>query len=406
MGIQGLLAFAKKEFAGYQVDKYSRILKQLGSGTKVLAVDAGTIMHADVCTSMSNGLTQVQQLETVTGEAVEKKLASGMISSMFYRILKLSKHGVIPLMVFDGKASSLKGKTCGARNDKAKQANQALSNLTPDDPRYLSELQKSVRVTMEDVFEVKLLLRMMGLSWIDAPGEADTVCAWLCDQRDEAGNPYVHGVYANDGDILALGASRMVRTAKGKVDMLEMFTLEEMLETWELSFSQFQDFCVLIGNDYSERVKGYGPVKALRAIQNYGDLRTTLDNIPVTEEQKQSILIARKYFKIAKSRLDNCPYFRVKGSDMKMISMQREELMDYLVVKHGMNAERIGKKLMDYQAIQEKMGVTDPNTHRIHRIIRKDMKDAIIQNAIDAEKDQVETEEAYRNCVDSFLARA
>ena len=40
---------------------------------------------------------------------------------------------------------------------------------------------------------------------------------------------------------------------------------------------QFQDFCVLLGNDFNERVRGLGPVKAHDLLKRFGTLEAVLD---------------------------------------------------------------------------------------------------------------------------------
>ena len=43
--------------------------------------------------------------------------------------------------------------------------------------------------------------------------------------------------------------------------------LEEMLKSLELSYEQFIDFCILCGCDYTAKIGGIGPVKALKMIK-------------------------------------------------------------------------------------------------------------------------------------------
>jgi len=43
--------------------------------------------------------------------------------------------------------------------------------------------------------------------------------------------------------------------------------LHEVLNALSLTYEQFIDFCILCGCDYTSKIAGIGPVKALKLIQ-------------------------------------------------------------------------------------------------------------------------------------------
>ena len=45
-------------------------------------------------------------------------------------------------------------------------------------------------------------------------------------------------------------------------------TLSSILEELDLTYEQYIDFCILCGCDYTSKVPGIGPVKALKMIKS------------------------------------------------------------------------------------------------------------------------------------------
>ena len=52
----------------------------------------------------------------------------------------------------------------------------------------------------------------------------------------------------------------------------ELIELDRLLEQWRISREQLVDLAILVGTDFNDGVKGIGPKKALKLVQQYGRL--------------------------------------------------------------------------------------------------------------------------------------
>ena len=61
--------------------------------------------------------------------------------------------------------------------------------------------------------------------------------------------------------------------------MPELLDLATLLEGWRISRDQLVDLALLVGTDFNEGVKGIGPKKALKLVQEYGRIEAMPDSI-------------------------------------------------------------------------------------------------------------------------------
>src|SRR5699024_5812268 len=105
-----------------------------------------------------------------------------------------------------------------------------LKNLSDSDgEEYIKQFKKTFKPSKEDIKEVKILLDLMGVPYIDSPGEADVVCAWLCARRNNKGKYYADGVASDDSDMLALGAPYLFK------DMLKFMNKKKCITAISLN---------------------------------------------------------------------------------------------------------------------------------------------------------------------------
>ncbi len=102
---------------------------------------------------------------------------------------------------------------------------------------------------------VVFLCEMSGLHAIQAPGEAETLFAYLAIKGK------VDAVLTEDTDVLAYGTPLMLafKGFKLREEKLVGIHLPSLLEEMELNMEEFRDLCILLSCDYNSRVKGYPP---------------------------------------------------------------------------------------------------------------------------------------------------
>lgn len=107
---------------------------------------------------------------------------------------------------------------------------------------------------------------------IQAKSEAEAQCAWMTK------NKLVEGVIGEDIDTLVFGAEILVKNFN-RSDLATEMRLSSLLSSLELTYDQFVDFCILCGCDYSPKIAGIGPVKALAMIKKQGCIEGVIEYI-------------------------------------------------------------------------------------------------------------------------------
>lgn len=117
--------------------------------------------------------TEGAQLTSVDGETTSHLLGA------FYRTIRLIENGIKPVYVFDGKPPDLKSGELSKRQEKRAEAQKALEKATEaGDATEIDKFNRRlVKVTKQHAEEVKQLLSLMGVPYIDAPCEAEAQCA-------------------------------------------------------------------------------------------------------------------------------------------------------------------------------------------------------------------------------------
>jgi flap endonuclease-1 len=136
----------------------------------------------------------------------------------------------------------------------------------------------------------KKLLDLMGVPWIQAPGEGEAQAAHL---TKKGAADYCA---SQDYDSLLFGAPRFVRnvTISGRrklpskniyVEVVpEVVELEQVLKECEITYEQLVDIGILIGTDFNpDGIKGLGPKTALKLIKEHGTLENAVPHIKNAE---------------------------------------------------------------------------------------------------------------------------
>lgn len=125
---------------------------------------------------------------------------------------------------------------------------------------------QSIKPVAEDTERIKDLLSALGLPWIQAPGEAEKTCSWLCY------NGYVKAVLTTDSDVLVYGAPIFMKDVRDGQEECIIVYHDEVLKRLGLSNKEFIDFCILCGTDYNNNIEGIGIVTAFEKILEHKNL--------------------------------------------------------------------------------------------------------------------------------------
>ena len=202
------------------------------------------------------------------------------LSGLFYRTTRLiADIDVEMVFVFDGRPPAEKMPEIARRRAvRARYEEEAAAARQAGDlARAYSKSTMTSRLTREMVDEARELLRLMGVPVVQAPSEGEAQAAHMA-----AASRDVWAAASKDYDSLLFGAPRLVRflTISGKEFLPsqgtfrpivpETIELDRLLDAWGIDREGLIDLALLVGTDFNDGVKGIGPKKALKLVQQYG----------------------------------------------------------------------------------------------------------------------------------------
>ena len=214
------------------------------------------------------------------------------LSGLMYRNSNLMEAGIKIVYVFDGRPHRFKSTVLERRRNTRQKAKKAYEKAVEEgDPQKARRYgQQAVVATTDIIGDAKNLLTLMGLPWVQAPGEGEAQTAYMASKGD------VYAAASQDFDSLLYGAPRHVRnlsiTGRRKLPRKnvyikiepEMLELEKIKRNLGLSQSQLIDLGILVGTDYNpDGIKGIGPKTALKLINKHGSLEEALPHIKNAE---------------------------------------------------------------------------------------------------------------------------
>jgi 5'-3' exonuclease len=128
------------------------------------------------------------------------------------------------------------------------------------------KLKQIVELSPDDFIKSKQMLDLIGVPWVQAPMEAETTCSDLCKQSK------VDVVFSEDTDVLCYGAPIFITKVNTTDDTATLIYYDEILQSLDLTSTQFTDFCIMCGTDYNKNIFQIGPEKAFKLIKTYGSI--------------------------------------------------------------------------------------------------------------------------------------
>ncbi|DAC72257.1 MAG TPA: flap endonuclease-1 [Thermoplasmata archaeon] len=258
---------------------------------RVVVLDGYNILH--------QFLSSIRQRDGTPLKDSQGRITSHL-SGLLYRTANMVAAKIRPVYVFDGVPHLLKARTIQQRRERKEQAERDWKEALEkgDLVKAKSKAQQTSRVTSEIVEQSKQLLEALGIPYIQAPSEGEAQASYMVRKGD------AYAVGSQDFDCLLFGAPILVRnltsSEKRKLPNKQAYTtvhperiaLEPGLQKLGISREQLVDIALLIGTDFNEGIKGYGPKKSLKLLQEKGNLEDALDSIPDSEQKPSAEEIA------------------------------------------------------------------------------------------------------------------
>ena len=254
-------------------------LKELVSPKPVsLESLSGKLLIVDAFNVLYQFLTTIRQPD---GNPL--KTSSGLITShllgLFNRTTKLTLAGIKLAFVFDGKPPELKQREREKRQHikELAQEKYEIAKQAEDIDEMRKFAARTSRLDRQMIEDAKLMLRLLGIPIVQAPGEGEAQAAYM------VANGQGYAVVSEDYDSLLFGVPRLIkglsisRRRKQKDALaytkteIYMIELETFLNSLKLNQNQLIAMGMLIGTDFNRGgIKGIGPKKALKLVKTFG----------------------------------------------------------------------------------------------------------------------------------------
>ena len=264
---------------------------------RIIVIDAYNVLH--------QFLSSIRQRDGTPLKDAQGKITSHL-SGLLYGTANLVAAKILPVYVFDGMPHPLKARTIQQRRERKEKAEREWKEALEkgDLKKAKSKAQQTSRVTSEIIEQSKQLLEALGIPHIQAPSEGEAQASYMVKKGD------AYAVGSQDFDCLLFGAPILVRnltsSEKRKLPNKQVYTiihpdcihLEPGLQKLGITREQLVDIAILLGTDFNEGVRGYGPKKSLQLLRKRGSLENILDTISDSELKLSSdeIMVLRKIF--------------------------------------------------------------------------------------------------------------
>lgn len=230
---------------------------------------AGRSLAVDAYNAIYQFLAQIRQADGQPFSDPKGRPTSHLMG-LFYRTTSILAQGVRPVWVFDGKPPELKAGTLRSRFLAKERAESEWKEALAagDLERARRKAAGTSRLTRPMAEEAKELLRALGVPTVQAPSEGEAEAALL------ARRGVVWAAASEDYDSLLFGAPRLVRglaarSRGGVAPAAQIIDRELLLSTLGVSAEELLLVGVLVGTDFNDGAKGFGPKRALKLAQQH-----------------------------------------------------------------------------------------------------------------------------------------
>lgn len=147
--------------------------------------------------------------------------------------------------------------------------NKIIDNAFLEDDLYeqqTKDKRDSDEVTPEMIQDVQDLLSRFGIPYIIAPMEAEAQCATLMRDR------LVDGVITDDSDVFLFGGLKVYKNMFSERNYVEYYDYESIYKNLGLDRIGMIELAQLLGSDYTNGIKGMGPVSGMEVIADFDSL--------------------------------------------------------------------------------------------------------------------------------------
>jgi flap endonuclease-1 len=251
---------------------------------------------------------------------------NALLENFYYMISIFRKYNISPLFIFDGKPPEEKRQLLLERKkskkiaeekykeiDKLIKANKYNENELNDLITQMDVLKKQfIKITMSHVEKVKNLFINYGVSYFDAPSEADLLCAKLVIKKK------AYACLSEDMDMFVYGCPIVLRYLSLQNENVIQYDFNKILQELDIPKNDFRYICVLSGTDYNNTENKLNLFNVLKIYKHYTKFITKNDELDkeydfykyIETETNHKIDICELYNILSLFNLSNFPYLK------------------------------------------------------------------------------------------------
>jgi flap endonuclease-1 len=278
-----------------------------------IAIDTSLVIYKYLSAMRKTGKDLMTKDGTVTSH----------LHGLLFLINKLISLKISPIFIFDGKPPTIKNDTLKKRYDARKNATDKLENENElSAEQKITLFMQSTKISADIIKDSKLLLKTLGIPFMDSIEEADAQMVCLLK------NKLVYAVATEDMDLITFGADIVLKNFFSlRENSITEIDRDKMLKQLKMTSDEFIDTSILLGCDYLPTIDGIGMVKTYDYITKH----KTLENIfkIIKKPDNYNYEEVRSYFRDAVSKC-TIP----KADEIKIIKTDNNVIYKLLVEKY------------------------------------------------------------------------
>lgn len=163
--------------------------------------------------------------------------------------------------------------------------------------QQMKEKRDSDEVTTDMIVEVQDLLSRFGIPYITAPMEAEAQCAELLSLK------LVDGIITDDSDVFLFGGTKIYKNMFHERNYVEYYDSDSIMKNLGMDREIMIELAQLLGSDYTNGIKGMGPVSSVEIIAEFGTLAKFRDWYNEGQFDKKKLEKESKFEKDLRKRL-------------------------------------------------------------------------------------------------------
>jgi 5'-3' exonuclease len=176
-------------------------------------------------------------------------------------MLSIFRHyNITPLFVFDGKSPAEKKELIERRLQEKKEAEKEFNklksnldynlNMDEDEKHEITNKmdilkKKFISISKKQIHDVKMLIISYGMTYCDAPNEADELCAMFVIKG------LVWACLSEDMDMFLYGCPRVLRYLSLLNHTFVLYDTKKILSKLQINQNELREICVVSGTDYN-----------------------------------------------------------------------------------------------------------------------------------------------------------